>query len=128
MKKTAPTSVDSAPEDSASDRLLLDRAAADRALDFYLSDTAQLKLTSSAITTFKDSADLQVALSCASDLLRSAGRSAKEVSNTLKGVQRDHALLLISMVEIARQYIEGSLDGLTASWESVPKRTTEQTN
>lgn len=128
MKKTSPTAIDSASKDSTSELLLLDRAATDRALDFYLSDTAQLYLSPSAITTLKDSANLQAALSCASDLLHCAGRSANEVSNALNGVQRDHALLLINMVETARQYIENSLDGLTSPWESTPKRTNQQTS
>ncbi len=127
VKKTSPTAIDAAPKDSTSDLLLLDRAAADRALDFYLSDTAQLHLSASAITTLKDSVNLQAALGCASDLLHCAGRSANEVSNALSGVQRDHALLLINMVETARQYIESSLDGLKSSWESAPKRANQQT-
>jgi len=62
-------------------------------------------------------------LSCASDLLRCAARSANEVSNALKGVQRDHALQIINRVEKARQHIENSLAGLKASWEMIPGQT-----
>lgn len=123
MKKTSPASIDFVPEGSAIDTLVLDRAAADRALDFYLPDTSLLDVSPSAITTLKDSANLQAALSCASDLLRCAARSANEVSNALKGVQRDLALQIINRVEKARQHIENSLAGLKASWEMIPGQT-----
>lgn len=122
MKKTPLPPLPVTPEDSASDALLLDRAAADRALDFYLPNTAALQFSASAITTIQDSANLQTALSRASDLLRGAGALANEAGHDLNGMQRDLVLSVMDMLEMAKRYVDTSLDGLTASWELTPRQ------
>ena len=117
MKKTSPPSLPATPEDAASNVLLLDRAAANRALDFYLPNSENLQFSASAITTFQDSANLQAALSHASDLLRCAEALAIEAGNGLSGMQRDMVLSVMDIVEMAKRYVDTSLDGLTASWD-----------
>ena len=123
VKSTSPPSAPCLPEHAASDSLLLDRAAADRALDFYLPNTTALQLSSSALLTVPNRARLQTALILASDLLRCAGVKASEAGNGLSGRQRDRILSMINMVDMARCYVDTSLDTLTSSWELNTRRT-----
>ncbi|WP_085983207.1 DUF6124 family protein [Pseudomonas psychrophila] len=48
----------------------------------------------------------------ASDLLRCAGASASEVGNGLNGQQRDLVLSVAHLVELAKAYVDKSLDGM----------------
>nr|WP_143007114.1 DUF3077 domain-containing protein [Pseudomonas lundensis] len=49
----------------------------------------------------------------ASDLLRCAGASASEAGNGLSGHTRHLVLSVMHLVELAREHVDKSLDGLT---------------
>ena len=91
----------------------LDRAAADRALDYYLLDFKPPRQEVMVTYTIPDSVNLEAALAQASDLLRCAGASANEAGKGLSGLQRDLVLSVTHLVELAKAYVDKSLDGLT---------------
>ena len=92
---------------------LLDRAAADRALDYYLPGPKPARPVAAATYEIPDSVNLETALAQASDLLRCAGASANEVGNGMPGAARDLVLSIGHLVELAKAYVDKSLDGLT---------------
>ncbi|MEZ2875427.1 hypothetical protein ACBQ28_09785 [Pseudomonas lundensis] len=51
----------------------------------------------------------------ASDLLRCAGASANEVGNGMPGATRDLVMSIGHVVELAKAYVDKSLDGLTTN-------------
>ena len=90
MKKITPDPPVSTPHDAAQcDAQSLDRAAADRALDYYLLDFKPPRQVATATYAIPDSVDLEAALAQASDLLRCAGASASEAGNGMSGHSRD---------------------------------------
>ncbi|WP_350581455.1 DUF3077 domain-containing protein [Pseudomonas sp. HY2-MNA-CIBAN-0224] len=91
----------------------LDRAAAERALDFYLLDPKPPRHVDQATYVIPDSVNLEAALAQASDLLRCAGASASEAGNGLSGHARSLVLSSMHLVELAKAYVDKSLDGLT---------------
>ena len=90
----------------------LDRAAADRALNHCLHGHLPSRPISTAMFAIPNSVNSEVALAQASDLLRCAGASASEAGNGLSGVQRDLVLSVVHLVELAKAYVDKSLDGL----------------
>ncbi|WP_409498207.1 DUF6124 family protein [Pseudomonas fragi] len=86
------------------DELLQDRAAAKRALNFYLRDTP----APAAGTRIED------ALVQACGLLRCASASAVEASNHLEGAQRDLVLSVLHLVDMATTQVDISLNILAA--------------
>ena len=99
---------DAAPCDSQS----LDRAAAERALRYYRLDLKPTWHTGTHPYAAPSSVNLEAALAQASDLLRCAGASASEAGNGLSGVQRDLVLSVVHLVELAKAYVDKSLDGV----------------
>ena len=99
---------DAAPCDSQS----LDRAAAERALRYYRLDLKPTWHTGTHPYAAPSSVNLEAALAQASDLLRCAGASASEAGNGLSGVQRDLVLSVAHLVELAKGYVDKSLDGV----------------
>ena len=95
------------------DALSLDRAATERALNYYLHDHKPPRHVDQATYAIPDNVNVEAALAQASDLLRCAGASACEAGNGLSG--HAHSLVLSSMhlVEWAKAYVDKSLDGLT---------------
>ena len=91
---------------------LLDRAAVERALNYYLQDHLPARPTSTAMFAIPNSVNLEAALAQASDLLRCAGASASEAGNGLSGAQRDLVLSVTHLVELAKAYVDKSLDGV----------------
>ena len=87
------------------DTLLLDRDAANRALDFYLSDTPPLANTTSAIIATHDGVSLKAALAHASDVLRQAGA-------TLNGLPKEQLVSVMHLIEMAKSCVDTSLDRL----------------
>jgi hypothetical protein len=61
------------------------------------------------------SVNLEAALAQASDLLRCAGASANEVGNGMPGATRDLVMSIGHVVELAKAYVDKSLDGLTTN-------------
>ena len=114
MKKITPdppcfTLHDAAQGDAQS----LDRAAANRALDHYLLPPKPLCPAGMPMYAIPDSVNLEAALAQASDLLRCAGASASEAGNGLSGHTRHLVLSVMHLVELAREHVDKSLDGLT---------------
>ena len=99
---------DAAPCDSQS----LDRAAAERALRYYRLDLKPTWHTGTHPYAAPSSVNLEAALAQASDLLRCAGASASEAGNGLSGMQRDLVLSVAHLVELAKAYVDKSLDGV----------------
>ena len=91
----------------------LDRAAADRALDFYLLTPKPPRPVGMPTYAIPDSVNVEAALAQASDLLRCAGASASEAGNGLSGHTRHLVLSVMHLVELAREHVDKSLDGLT---------------
>ena len=91
---------------------LLDRAATERALNYYLQNHKPVRPTGMALLAIPHSVNSEAALAQASDLLRCAGASASEAGNGLSGVQRDLVLSVAHLVELAKAYVDKSLDGL----------------
>ena len=113
MKKVVPdppsfTLLDAEQCDSQS----LDRAAARRALDYYLHDHKPARPMSTAMFAIPNSVNLEAALAQASDLLRCAVASASEAGDGLCGAERDRVLSVMHLVELARAYVDKSLDGV----------------
>ena len=113
MKKIVPDPP-ALPQHAAAecDSLSLDRAATDRALDFYLLDSKPPRHVDSATYAIPDSVNLEAALAQASDLLRCAVASASEAGDGLCGPARDRVLSVMHLVELARAYVDKSLDGV----------------
>jgi hypothetical protein len=61
----------------------LDRAAANRALDYYLTDHRPVRIAGSCTYAIPNSVNLEAALAQASDLLRCMGATANEAGNGL---------------------------------------------
>ena len=91
----------------------LDRAAANRALDYYLTDHKPACSAGSSTYAISSSVNLEAALAQASDLLRCVGASASEAGNGLSGHSRDLVLSILHLAELAKAYVDKSLDGLT---------------
>ena len=114
MKKIVPDPPVSPPQDAAQcEALSLDRAATERALDYYLHDHKPPRHVDQATYAIPDSVNLEAALAQASDLLRCAGASASEAGNGMSGHARSLVLSTVHLVELARAYVDKSLDGLT---------------
>ena len=114
MKKITPDPPSFTLQDAAQcEALSLDRAATERALDYYLHDHKPPRHVDQATYAIPDNVNVEAALAQASDLLRCAGASASEAGNGLSG--HAHSLVLSSMhlVELAKAYVDKSLDGLT---------------
>ena len=90
----------------------LDRAAANRALDYYLTDHKPACSAGSSTYAISSSVNLEAALAQASDLLRCAGACANEAGNGLSGPARDLVLSVMHLVELAKGYVDKSLDTL----------------
>ena len=90
----------------------LDRAAANRALDYYLTDHRPVRIAGSCTYAIPNSVNLEAALAQASDLLRCMGATANEAGNGLHGAQRDVVLSIVHLAELARAYVDKSLDCL----------------
>ncbi|MGE6442967.1 DUF6124 family protein [Pseudomonas bubulae] len=91
---------------------LLDRAAAERALNYYLQNHKPLRPLGTALFAIPHSVDSEAALAQASDLLRCAGACANEAGNGLSGPARDLVLSVMHLVELAKGYVDKSLDTL----------------
>ena len=113
MKKIVPDPPASPPQTAAQcEALSLDRAATERALDYYLHDHKPPRHVDQATYAIPDSVNLEAALAQASDLLRCAGASASEAGNGLSGQPRDLMMSVMHLVELAKAYVDKSLDGL----------------
>ena len=114
MKKLVPDPPSFTLQDAAQcDALSLDRAAAKRALNYYLLDHKPPRHVDTATYAIADSVNFEAALAQASDLLRCARASASEAGNGLSGLPRDLVLSVAHLVELAKAYVDKSLDGLT---------------
>ena len=91
---------------------LLDRAATERALNFYLQGHKPVRPMGTAMYAIPDSVNSEAALAQASDLLRCAGACANEAGNGLSGPARDLVLSVMHLVELAKGYVDKSLDTL----------------
>ena len=113
MKKVAPDPPSFTLQDAVQcDTQPLDRAAADRALNYYLQDHLPARPMSTAMFAIPNSVNLEAALAQASDLLRCAVASASEAGDGLCGAERDRVLSVMHLVELARAYVDKSLDGV----------------
>ena len=114
MKKIVPDPPSSGLSDAAECLALsLDRAAAERALNYYLNDHQPARPVGTATYAIPDNVNVEAALAQASDLLRCAGASACEAGNGLSGHARSLVLSSMHLVELAKAYVDKSLDGLT---------------
>ena len=114
MKKVVPDPPSFILQDAAQcDPLPLDRAAADRALNDYLQGRLPARPISTVMFTIPNSVNLEAALAQASDLLCCAVASASEAGDGLCGAERDRVLSVMHLVELAREHVDKSLDGLT---------------
>ena len=113
MKKLTPDPPVTSPDAVERTSQLLDRAAADRALDYYLHSHKPPRHMDQAMYAIPGSVNLEAALAQASDLLRCAGASASEAGNGLSGHSRSLVLSCMHLVELAKAYVDKSLDGLT---------------
>ena len=114
MKKIVPDPPTSTPHDAAEcTSQLLDRAATDRALNYYLHDHKPAREVGTATYAIHDSVNLEAALAQTSDLLRCMVASASEAGNGLSGHSRDLVLSILHLAELAKAYVDKSLDGLT---------------
>ena len=113
MKKIVPDPPSFTLQDAAQcDSQSLDRAATDRALNYYLQDHKPIRHVDTATYAICDSVNLEAALAQASDLLRCAGASASEAGNGLSGQPRDLMMSVMHLVELAKAFVDKSLDGL----------------
>ncbi|WP_257623006.1 DUF6124 family protein [Pseudomonas sp. NKUCC02_KPG] len=109
---------------------MLDRIAVERALNYYLQNHKPYRPIGTAMLAIPDSVNSEAALAQASDLLRCAGACANEAGNGLSGPARDLVLSVMHLVELAKGYVDKSLDTLAthgsstrlsaagASWDS----------
>ena len=101
------------PLDAAdSNNPLLDRAATERALNFYLQGHKPVRPMGTAMYAIPDRVNSEAALAQASDLLRCAGACANEAGNGLSGPARDLVLSVMHLVELTKGYVDKSLDTL----------------
>ena len=91
---------------------LLDRIAVERALNYYLQNHKPQRPMGTARLAIPDSVNSEAALAQASDLLRCAGACANETGNGLSGSARDLVLSVMHLVELAKGYVDKSLDTL----------------
>ena len=113
MKKIVPDPPALSLQDAAQcNSQSLDRAATDRALDYYLQSHLPARPMSTVLYAISDSVNLEAALAQASDLLRCAVASASEAGDGLCGPARDRVLSVMRLVELARAYVDKSLDGV----------------
>ena len=113
MKKLVPDPPAFTPQDAVPcDPQLLDRAAANRALDYYLHGHKPTRPVDTTTYAIANSVNLEAALAQASDLLRCMGATANEAGNGLHGAQRDVVLSIVHLAELARAYVDKSLDCL----------------
>ena len=114
MKKVVPDPPSLTLQDAEQcDSQSLDRAAVRRALDYYLHDHKPPRHVDQATYAIPDNVNVEAALAQASDLLRCAGASASEAGNGLSGHSRHLVLSVMHLVELAREHVDKSLDGLT---------------
>ena len=113
MKKLTPDPPVTSPDAVERTSQLLDRAAADRALDYYLHNHKPPRHMDQAMYAIPGSVNLEAALAQASDLLRCMVASASEAGNGLSGHTRHLVLSVMHLVELAREHVDKSLDGLT---------------
>ena len=116
MKKLVPDPPSFTLQDDAAqcDSQSLDRAAADRALNYYLQDHKPIRHVDTATYAICDSVNFEAALAQASDLLRCMGATASEAGNGLNGSPRDVVLSIVHLAELAKAYVDKSLDCLVA--------------
>ena len=113
MKKIVPDPPASTLHDAAQCASeLLDRAAAERALNHYLQHQKPHRPVENCTYAIHDSVNLEAALVQASDLLRCMRASASEAGNGLSGIQHDLVLSIVHLAELAKAYVDKSLDGL----------------
>ena len=112
MKKLTPDPPVTSPDAVERTSQLLDRAAADRALDYYLHSHKPPRHMDQAMYAIPGSVNLEAALAQASDLLRCAGACANEAGNGLSGPARDLVLSVMHLVELAKGYVDKLLDTL----------------
>ena len=112
MKKITPDPPVSSLYAADSNDPLLDRAAAERALNYYLQNHKPYRPIGTAMLAIPDSVNSEAALAQASDLLRCAGACANEAENGLSGPSRDLVLSVMHLVELAKGYVDKSLDTL----------------
>ena len=91
---------------------MLDRAAVERAINYYLQNHKPYRPIGTAMLAIPDSVNSEAALAQASDLLRCAGACANEAENGLSGPSRDLVLSVMHLVELAKGYVDKSLDTL----------------
>ena len=112
MKKITPDPPAVPLAAAGSNEPLLDRAATERALNFYLQGHKPVRPMGTAMYAIPDSVNSEAALAQASDLLRCAGACANEAGNGLSGPARDLVLSVMHLVELAKGYVDKSLDTL----------------
>ena len=112
MKKLTPDPPVTSPDAVERTSQLLDRAAADRALDYYLHNHKPPRHMGQAMYAIPGSVNLEAALAQASDLLRCMVASASEAGNGLSGNQRDVVLSIGHLAELAKTFVDTSLDRL----------------
>ena len=89
-----------------------DRAATERALSYNLQNHKPFCPSGTAMLAIPHSVNSEAALAQASDLLRCAGACANEAGNGLSGPSRDLVLSVMHLVELAKGYVDKSLDTL----------------
>ena len=115
MKKITPDPPSFILQEAAQcDSQSLDRAAAARALDYYLQDHKPARPMGTAMFAIPASVNSEAALAQASDLLRCMGATASEAGNGLNGSPRDVVLSIVHLAELAKAYVDKSLDCLVA--------------
>ena len=112
MKKITPDPPVTALYAADSHDPLLDRIAVERALNYYLQNHKPQRPMGTVRLAIPDSVNSEAALAQASDLLRCAGACANEAGNGLSGPARDLVLSVMHLVELAKGYVDKSLDTL----------------
>lgn len=85
-------------------------AAAQRALDYYLKPTVSELDVEEPFFQINRNVSQEEALVHASDLLRCAGATAYESANNLIGTNRDLALSVVHMIDMAKAMVDRALD------------------
>ena len=115
MKKIVPDPPAFTLQDAAQcSSTLLDRAATERALNYYLHNHAPAHPVGNAPYAIHESVNFEAALAQASDLLRCMGASASEAGNGLSGTQRELVLSIAYLAELVKAYVDKPLDSLAA--------------
>ena len=115
MKKITPDPPVCPRNAAESNNPLLDRVATERALNHYLQGHKPFRPLGTAMFAIPHSVNSEAALAQASDLLRCAGVCANEAGNGLSGPARDLVLSTMHLVELARCYVDKSLDTLVTN-------------